>query len=137
MQRLVFRYKNINLFLTIQETSYHRFVDQIKTYSLCHSESFNLSLLLFLFEWKGEAGGRHLVHNQAASSNACIIGRRLYTVQSMLVSISIHRVHTCLLSCHKSKHSTLKVITGRYVIILCSAFGQTNKVGYSLSLLLI
>ena len=51
----------------------------------------------------------------------------------MLVSISvgIDRVHTRLLSYHKSKRLTPKVITGHYVITLRSAFGQPIEVGYS------
>ena len=32
------------------------------------------------------------------------------------VLVSINKVHMCLLSCHRSKHSIPKVITGHYVI---------------------
>ena len=53
------------------------------------------------------------------------------------VLVSINRLHTCLLSCCKSKCLTCKVITGRYVIALRSGFGQTIEVGYSPSLLLL
>ena len=72
-----------------------------------------------------QGGSRHLVHNQAASSNAYVIDRRWYIVLSVLVSILINRVHTCLLSCPKSKHLTPQVITGCYIITLLSAFIQT------------
>ena len=54
--------------------------------------------------------GKHIVHIQTASNDASVIDRRWHTVLSMLVSIN--RVHTCLLYCHKSKRSTPKVITG-------------------------
>ena len=72
-----------------------------------------------------QAGSRHLACNQAASSNTYVIDRRWCTVLSMVVSILINRVHTCLLSCPKSRHSTPQVITSRYIITLLSAFGQT------------
>ena len=80
---------------------------------------------------------RSAAHNQAYSDAACIIDRRWRIVLSRLVSISIYRVHTCLLSCRKSKCSTPKVITVRYVITLCSVFAQTIEVGYPPSLLLL
>ena len=51
--------------------------------------------------------------------------------------VLVWTVHTCLLSYCKSKHSTPKVITGHYIITLCSEFGQTIEVGYSSSLLLL
>ena len=66
--------------------------------------------------------------------------RRWRTVLSMLVSICVgidKQTSYALLSCRKSKHQTLKVTTGYYIITLCSAFSQIIKVGYSLSLLLL
>ena len=84
-----------------------------------------------------------LVSNLATSSNACTKDRRWCSVLSMVVSICVgigkqsSCFHTRLFSCRKSKHLTPKVITGHYVITLCSAFGQTIKVGYSPSLLLL
>ena len=44
---------------------------------------------------------------------------------------------TYLVSCYKSKHSTPKVITGHYVITLCSEFNQTIEVRYSPSIIFI
>ena len=52
-----------------------------------------------------------------------------------LIGVLINRGKHSLLSCHKSKHSTLKVITGRYIITLNNVFGHTIKVGYSSYLL--
>ena len=66
MKRLVFRYKNINLCLLAFQPAisgrrigpqqrisirYHRSVVPIKTYPLCHSESFHPSLLFLLYYW--------------------------------------------------------------------------------------
>ena len=42
-------------------------------------------------------GDRCLARSQAAFSDACIINRRWCTVLSIIVSISINRVHTRLL----------------------------------------
>ena len=47
----------------------------------------------FMHSW---ADGRHLASNQAASSNVCIIDRRWRTIISMLISISINRVHNIM-----------------------------------------
>ena len=46
---------------------------------------------------RSEVGDRRLACSQAAFSDACIIDRRWCTVLSMIVSISINRVHTRLL----------------------------------------
>ena len=84
--------------------------------------------------------GRRLVCNQAASSDACIKDRRWHTVLSMLVSIYVginKQSSYALAFMLQVKEFDTKVITGRYVIKLHSAFGQTNEVGYSPSLLLL
>ena len=66
-----------------------------------------------------------LLCNRGIYSDACIIDSRWHTLLSMfglyrLVLVSINRLsinyNKCLLLCHKSKHSTPKMITGHCII---------------------
>ena len=97
-------------------------------------------------------GGRHLLCSQACSNTChidsrwrinsafmvhhwCNVSAPSVVYMHALIGVLINRGNHSLLSCHEAKHSTLKVITGRYIITLNSVFGQTIKVRYSSYLL--